>query len=268
MKTTTQLDGYIFQSTKQDQLTAALAGALADMPPVNKSHDMKTGNKINFYATLDDMLDALIPSLSSHRITLRQSPTSIDGQYVLMTRIDHAISCQFFQLLTPLEYSADPHTAAKNLTYCRKSVIKSLFAFGFAEPGLDDNTRNNAPSSRKKRTSAKMRHQQLTFLANVLELPVDDSRLAPTSGNSTLDFYLAGALDNLKGSASPRLELIENVTEWVKNKARAKTGNGQALSAAQAALLDEVLDFDAAASEASAQTELFLRACSLIDSLN
>lgn len=128
-------------------LTAALIKAKESFAPI-----LKTKNNPFFkskYADLEDVLDAITPSLCANQLCIVQ-PTRITdpGRTILITKLIHAESGEELSGEVLLPENSDPQKLASSLTLLRRHAIISLLALA-AE--VDDD--GNAGSGNKQTTS-------------------------------------------------------------------------------------------------------------------
>ena len=156
-------------------LATALIKAKESFAPI-----LKTKNNPFFkskYADLEDVLDAITPSLCANQLCIVQ-PTRItdSGRTILITKLIHAESGEELSGEVLLPENNDPQKLASSLTLLRRHAIISLLALA-AE--VDDD--GNAGSGNKQTTSqppapslTETRNAEIQELYTKLKLTRDD----------------------------------------------------------------------------------------------
>jgi len=152
-------------------LAAALIKAKESFAPI-----LKTKNNPFFkskYADLEDVLDAITPSLCANQLCIVQ-PTRItdSGRTILITKLIHAESNEELTGEILLPENNDPQKLASSLTLLRRHAIISLLALA-AE--VDDD--GNAGSGNKQSAApslTEIRNAEIQELYTKLKLTRDD----------------------------------------------------------------------------------------------
>jgi|DEB0MinimDraft_10_1074344.scaffolds.fasta_scaffold60774_2 hypothetical protein len=130
---------------------AALFGALAKAQSEMKNAPL---NKVNphfksRYADLSAIRDAVIPALTKNSLCVFQSPTTIDGQQVLVTTIAHSLG-GVIQSETPIcSDTSKPQPYGSALTYARRYGLAAICNIS-ADEDDDANAAQSAPAAPEK----------------------------------------------------------------------------------------------------------------------
>jgi hypothetical protein len=123
-----------------EEWTAAFTAAQKEFPPITKRQeaqiDTKGGGSYSYsYADLTEILDAVVPILNKHGLSLSQSPVYHDGLVGVMTAIFHTSgqTVETEPLLLPAGNTAQ--SAGSAITYARRYALTAVLGIS---PGEDD----------------------------------------------------------------------------------------------------------------------------------
>jgi hypothetical protein len=138
-------------SDQINEIAAALAAAQAEFPVIRKGKTAKiptkSGKEYSYaYADLADILEAVRPPLNKHGITLQQPLASVDGCWVLRTKITHS-SGQFMESDFPLTMNGTIQEVGSEQTYVRRYALCGFL--GVAGEEDDDGQNANSNGDRK-----------------------------------------------------------------------------------------------------------------------
>ena len=159
---------------------AALVAAQAEFTVIERGETGQAGDRRYKYASLSDVLKAVLPALQKNDILALQR-TIIDGDGMVMeTTLHHAPSGTEITSLTPLPLPTNWQQWGSALTYARRYSIQALL--GIAPEDDEDGAsaqgvpRRAAPAERAspaERDIAKAQQEGLAALKAIRENPVD-----------------------------------------------------------------------------------------------
>ena len=137
--------------TDKPDLYAALSDALGEMPELTKDAAVDTGKFSYNYLSLDSLIAQVRPVLSSHGLSVFQSPEVTDtGHFVLTTFLAHSSGQALtFRMPLPVPDGADAKAWGSWITYFRRYGLLSVL---FLAPGEDDDGARTAPPSHTSET--------------------------------------------------------------------------------------------------------------------
>lgn len=147
-------------SEQINEVSAALAKAQADFPPIQKTKTarvkMKSGGEYTFdYADLPGIMDAIRPVLAANGLAVSQAVDTIDSKPMLESRVLHS-SGQWLGSLWALAVGGSPQERGSELTYARRYALCGLL--GIAADEDDDG--NAATGNRANVAERQLRQQQ------------------------------------------------------------------------------------------------------------
>lgn len=145
-------------TSTRSHLTAALATAQSEMP--NASLNRVNPHFKSKYADLAAIRAATLPSLNKYGMSLTQFTKIRDGEFILITRLQHTTG-EFLESEYPLPTQLDkPQVMGSALTYARRYSWASMCGV-FAE---DDDDANAAAAESKV-----ISHEQLDTLRALID---------------------------------------------------------------------------------------------------
>jgi hypothetical protein len=120
------------QNTKQDTLHKALAKAQSEFKTITKDSTAKAGSFTYSYASLDSILEEILPILHNNGLYVSQSPIN-DGERVgVETKIIHAETGEMLEGKFTLKLDKDtPQGAGSAITYAKRYAIQSMLGLNF-----------------------------------------------------------------------------------------------------------------------------------------
>jgi hypothetical protein len=137
--------------------------AAVSNPPKTKSVKIRTkeGATFNYtYAELPDILDAVRPILTAHKIWLAQYvDTMPDGKTAVVTRMTYAPTGETIASHYPVPSNMDPHAMGSQITYARRYAICPML--GIAAETDDDGAQGSdaadtAEEERKRQVAERL----------------------------------------------------------------------------------------------------------------
>jgi len=117
-------------SESQAKLYAALASAQAELPTISKNKTASAGSYTYKYADINDILQAVRETLSSHGLAISQG---MDGQGHLVTRILHKDGGEISDGGVPVPANNDPQKFGSALTYMRRYGLSAMLGIAADE---------------------------------------------------------------------------------------------------------------------------------------
>ena len=134
-------------ATKTQNLSQALVAAQADMPALQRN--ALNPHFSSKFISLDSLLENVLPVLNKHDLALIQTPTVLDGEPALTTRLWHGATGEFIEdtMLLVMDKS-NPQGQGSGITYARRYSLQAIL--GLAAEQDDDG--NAATAGRENKT--------------------------------------------------------------------------------------------------------------------
>jgi len=134
-------------TTKHANVYIALAAAHQDFAPLVKDKKVDTGKFSYTYSDLAGLLDAVMPALIEHGLTVYQSPTIQEHGLALVSKIVHGESDTSVSDMMPLPPSgSDMRQFGSALTYARRYMLMAQLGVAGED---DDGGAAGQPAPRK-----------------------------------------------------------------------------------------------------------------------
>lgn len=143
----------------QDNIHTSFAKAQSEFPKVNKEANNPFFK--NKYASLDNILEVVLPILHKNGLYLTQGPVSDERGVGVNTSVTHVVSGDSIENVFTLPLAKqDPQGAGSAITYARRYALQSILGLNFE----DDDDANVASKKTVSKTSlADERPNEVSF---------------------------------------------------------------------------------------------------------
>lgn len=127
-------------------LDAAVALVQASAPQLSRNARGQIGSRGYGYATLDAIVDVVLPLLVEHGLVWKALPTTLDGQPALRYRMTHISSGEFDEDVMPLLCERTSQGLGSAITYARRYSLCAYLNLT-VDPDDDGAAANHPPAS-------------------------------------------------------------------------------------------------------------------------
>lgn len=135
------------QSAEIHELAAAFSKAQGEYKRPNKSK--YNAHLKYYYASLEDSLEAVIPALSKHGLSISQPPFDMeDGRFIIVTKLLHSSGQWMSSRVRVVPEKNNPQALGSQITYMKKYAINAMLGIGAGD--IDDDGEEAMRDTRKE----------------------------------------------------------------------------------------------------------------------